>query len=148
MALEETGPPPDPPASRAVAPPASQAFDPAHRAFISTGGARLAARCMFQPDAFRTALSSRLAETSPPDPPAADYTDAHVVHSLTGHSPGDDGLPMFRVRWYGYDVSDSTWEPAHHIDYNTVVRYCRKSGYESGALTVAATRQRRNRKLG
>ena len=99
MAPEETVLPPDPPASRAVAPPASQAFDPAHRAFISSGAARLAARCLFQPDAFRAALSSRPADTSPPDPPAADHTDAYVVHSLTGHSPGDDGLPMFRVRW-------------------------------------------------
>ena len=33
---------------------------------------------------------------------------------------------MFRVRWYGYDAAESTWEPAHHIGYKTVVRYCRR----------------------
>ena len=33
---------------------------------------------------------------------------------------------MFRVRWYGYDVADCTWKPAHRIEYHTVVRFCRK----------------------
>ena len=48
------------------------------------------------------------------------------MNSLTGHGPEDDGLPMFRVCWYGYDDAESTGEPAHHIEYITVVRYCCK----------------------
>ena len=55
---------------------------------------------------------------------------------------------MFRVRWYGYRDAESTWEPAHHIDYNTVVRYCRKkadTNSRPGAL--AATRRCGTRKL-
>ncbi|CDF40057.1 unnamed protein product [Chondrus crispus] len=108
---------------RASAPPAT---DPAHRAFISSGAAHLAARGTFRPDAFRVPLRVPPGQALPPDSSAGDPTDTYVVQSLTGHGPGDDGLPLFRVRWYGYSDAESTWEPARHIDYNTVARYCRR----------------------
>ena len=55
--------------------------------------------------------------------------------------------PLFRVRWYGYEDDDSTWEPAHHIDYNTVVRYCRKTDTNSGTLALGTPRQRGTQEL-
>ena len=59
-------------------------------------------------------------------PPADEVADTYVVKALTGHKPGPDGTPFFRVRWYGYTADDDTWEPANFIDYNTVVRFCKR----------------------
>ena len=123
--------PTDPPAPRPVTPSAPQAINPAHCAFISSGAAHLAAKCTFQPKAFRAPSLSRPTEPLPPAVAAGVLPDTYVVQSLTGHRPGEDGFPLFRVRWYGYEDADSTWEPAHHIDYNTVVRYCRKKRIRS-----------------
>ena len=57
----------DPPAPRRLGASASSAIDPAHRAFVTSGAARLAAKCTFQIDAFRAPLPSPSTESLPPD---------------------------------------------------------------------------------
>ena len=59
--------------------------------------------------------------------PTDEDPKTYVVEALTGHRPGTDGMPLFRVRWYGYAREGDTWERANYIDYNTVVRYCNRT---------------------
>ena len=62
-------------------------------------------------------------------PAAPDRSDEeYVVNRLVDHYFDEDGTLLFRVRWEGYSAKDVTWEPAHHITHNTVLRYCRRHG--------------------
>ena len=105
--------------------------------------AKLASMCTLDPSLLRPPVrpsppslavdtSSQHASTTPSEakkrPPSTDEDPkTYVVEALTGHRPGTDGMPLFRVRWYGYAREDDTWEPANYIDYNTVVRYCNRT---------------------
>ena len=104
--------------------------------------AKLASMCTLDPSLLRPPvrpsppspavdISSQHASTTPSEakmrpPPTDESTNTYVVEALTGHKPGADGTPLFRLRWYGYAPDDDTWEPAKHIYYNTVVRFCRR----------------------
>ena len=103
---QETPKPPEPTPAR-----------PAVQQALSEAIPSLAARCTFDLNA-----------PAPPRPPTSTgvLPTEYVVESLSGHAAGSDGIPVFRVHWYGYSTEDDSWEPAHHVDYNTVVRYCRR----------------------
>lgn len=49
-----------------------------------------------------------------------------VIERITDHGFDDDGTLLLRVKWLGYSDNDSTWEPAQHVAYNTVKRYCNR----------------------
>ena len=105
--------------------------------------AKLASMCTFGqplrisprralPPTFAEDAASQPASNAPSEatnrPPSTDEDPkTYVVEALTGHRTGTDGMPLFRVRWYGYAREDDTWEPANYIDYNTVVRYCNRT---------------------
>ena len=46
-----------------------------------------------------------------------------AIDRIVGHGEDNDGLPIYRVRWYGYSPQDDTWEPAGNIPDNFLRRY-------------------------
>lgn len=53
--------------------------------------------------------------------------DEYVLDHIVDH--GDvEGQTRYRVRWYGYDPSEDTWEPIHHLPRSRIVLYCRRNG--------------------
>lgn len=58
--------------------------------------------------------------------PEAEDTETAIVDKLVDHG-FVEGEPVYRVRWYGYDESEDTWEPPHHLRRNHLLRYFRNN---------------------
>lgn len=54
--------------------------------------------------------------------------DRFVVENISDYDLDENENPLFCEKWYDYPGADSIWEPPAHIDYNTVVLYCRRHG--------------------
>ena len=58
----------------------------------------------------------------------------YVIDRIVSHRRNEDaehptakfGETVYRVRWYGYDKSDDTFEPIRHLPRNKVVSYYKK----------------------
>ena len=51
---------------------------------------------------------------------------SHRKNEDTKHPTAKLGETLYRVRWYGYDKSDDTFEPIKHLPRNKVVSYYKK----------------------
>jgi Chromo (CHRromatin Organisation MOdifier) domain len=51
-----------------------------------------------------------------------------VVEKLVGAANGEDGQHLYRVRWWGYDPEEDTWEPAEQLPAHFIWRYWRSRG--------------------
>lgn len=57
-----------------------------------------------------------------------------VWERFVGHDRDQDGELWVLVRWWGYDASEDTWEPAHKFDRAKVIQYCQRVGTEPPML--------------
>lgn len=54
-------------------------------------------------------------------------TEHFFIERISGYGLDDENRPLFQRKWYGLSSAESTREPQENIDYNTAVRYCRRS---------------------
>lgn len=47
-------------------------------------------------------------------PPPVDGEDGYRVERILAVTKVD-GIPMFLVKWFGYPIVDSTWEPKYNL---------------------------------
>jgi hypothetical protein len=66
----------------------------------------------------------------PTDPMLGSSKEGHVVDRIVGLRKEQDGIPRYRVRWYGYGREDDTWEPWEHLPEPLVRSYDRRVGLE------------------
>ena len=136
--------PTSPPAPRLVAPSASSAIDPAHRAFFTSGAALLAAKCTFQLDAFRAPLPSPSTESLPPDKPHRRFRCAFADRAWPwGRRASDVSRTLVRLKRSRIDLG--TRSP-HRLQYGRAV-LSEKTDSNSGPRAVAAKRRGRTREL-
>lgn len=60
------------------------------------------------------------------EPKRAEAIQFVVDKILAVGDDGDGSEPRALVKWVGYPKAQATWEPVSEIDYNIVLRYCRK----------------------
>lgn len=65
-------------------------------------------------------------------------SDIYEVDKIVGKKIGDDGEPLYRVRWKNYQPSEDTWEPMSHL--MTVIEEVEK--YESKHVKLPQKRAR------
>jgi len=53
---------------------------------------------------------------------------AHKVNKSRRHRLARKGETLFRIRWYGYESDDDTWEPIQHLPRSKVLSYCKRIG--------------------
>ena len=56
-----------------------------------------------------------------------DENAEYVIEKVLDHGYQDEEL-VLRVKWYGYDIKDATWEPIEHLPRSAVVTYFRRKG--------------------
>lgn len=61
-----------------------------------------------------------------------------VLERFVGHDRDQDGELWLLVRWWGYDASEDTWEPAHKFVRAKVIQYCQRVGTEPPMLEEVA----------
>lgn len=88
---------------------------------------------MEQPtDSSQRAVSTRFAPVNPAEEasePELEDTGSFVVDRILSLGDDADGTePRALVKWVGYPTRDATWEPVSALDYNLVLRFCRKKG--------------------
>jgi Chromo (CHRromatin Organisation MOdifier) domain len=66
----------------------------------------------------------------PTDPMLESSEEGHVVDLVVGLRKEQDGIPRYRVRWYGYGRDDDTWEPREHLPEPLVRSYDQRVGLE------------------
>jgi Chromo (CHRromatin Organisation MOdifier) domain len=49
----------------------------------------------------------------------------YVVEKLVGAANGEGGQHLYRVRWWGYDPEEDSWEPAEQLPAHFIRRYWR-----------------------
>lgn len=60
------------------------------------------------------------------EPPSSDRE--YVIEKLVGAANGEDGQHIYRVRWWGYDAEEDTWETAEQLPAHFIRRYWRSKG--------------------
>jgi Chromo (CHRromatin Organisation MOdifier) domain len=50
----------------------------------------------------------------------------YVIERIVGHRVTADGKILVRVRWFGYDPSQDTWEPVISIPVEIMRRYVKR----------------------
>jgi Chromo (CHRromatin Organisation MOdifier) domain len=58
--------------------------------------------------------------------PAEESFEEYVIDRLVSHRVTEDGQMLLRVRWFGYDSHQDTWEPAIGLPAELVRRYARR----------------------
>ena len=66
--------------------------------------------------------SNPVGDNPPGDPSQESPDPEYVVERIVDHEGTGDTL-QYRVRWYGYDAKDDTWEKASRIPPNFTKRY-------------------------
>ena len=56
---------------------------------------------------------------------------SHKVNKSRRHRYAKQGENLYRVRWYGFDSDDDTWEPIKHLPRSKVLSYCSRMGFET-----------------
>jgi hypothetical protein len=55
-----------------------------------------------------------------------DELKEYVIDHIVSHRRDSDGVMLLRIRWFGFDKSEDTWERALHIPVELTRRYVRK----------------------
>lgn len=55
-----------------------------------------------------------------------------------GHDRDENGDLWLRVRWWGYNETEDTWEPAYKFDRTKVTQYCHRVGTQPPMLEEVA----------
>jgi Chromo (CHRromatin Organisation MOdifier) domain len=50
----------------------------------------------------------------------------HVIHRIVSHRRDSEGIMQLRIRWFGFDKNEDTWEPLLHIPAELVRRYIKR----------------------
>lgn len=50
-----------------------------------------------------------------------------VIERIVSHGRDDDNTLLFRVRWYGYEPNQDTWEPIGNLPRSHVLSYCKRA---------------------
>ena len=50
----------------------------------------------------------------------------HETNQDQSHPHATVGQTLYRIRWYGYDQNDDTWEPIDHIPRSQILLYHRR----------------------
>lgn len=59
-----------------------------------------------------------------------DNNQEYIMERIVNMREGDDGQPLFEIKWYGYPSDENTWGPTSHIPRSHIVRYCKKKGID------------------
>ena len=51
----------------------------------------------------------------------------HKVYRNRRHKFANVGELLFKVRWYGYEPADDTWEPIKHLPRSKVLSYVKRA---------------------
>ena len=51
---------------------------------------------------------------------------AHKVNKSRRHRFAKKGETLFRIRWYGYESDDDTWEPIQYLPWSKKLSHCKK----------------------
>jgi hypothetical protein len=57
--------------------------------------------------------------------PGPDESDEYVVERVVDHADEPNGERLFRVRWYGYEEGEDTWEQEGKLPRQFIRRYWR-----------------------
>jgi hypothetical protein len=60
--------------------------------------------------------------------PTSNNSPEFVIDKIVGLRKANDMKWSYKVRWYGYNPADDTWETAHHLPGNMLRRYHRLVG--------------------
>ena len=55
---------------------------------------------------------------------------SHMVNKSRRHQYANKGETLYRVRWYGFEADDDTWEPIKHLPRSKVLSYFRRKDLE------------------
>ena len=66
-------------------------------------------------------------------------TQQAVIDRIVDHKLTFRGTPRYRVRWYGYDAADDTWEPARHLPRSSILRYYRRRRLTAPEVALQAS---------
>ena len=47
----------------------------------------------------------------------------HVIDHIVSHRRDSKSIMQLRIRWFGFDKSEDTWEPIFHIPAELIRRY-------------------------
>jgi hypothetical protein len=50
----------------------------------------------------------------------------HVIDRIVSHRRDSEGIMQLRIRWFGFDKNEDTWEPLLHIPAELVRRYIKR----------------------
>ena len=53
---------------------------------------------------------------------------AHKVNKSRRHRFVKKGETFFRIRWYGYESDNETWEPIQHFPRSKILSHCKRFG--------------------
>ena len=74
--------------------------------------------------------SPRTAEEQPRHEEQAVEPVEYVIQRIVDCGLDEEDNLLHRVRWYGFDAKDDTWEPLEHLPRSHVIRYYRGARYE------------------
>jgi hypothetical protein len=55
-----------------------------------------------------------------------DELTEYVIDHIVSHRRDSHGVMLLRIRWFGFDKSEDTWEPVLHIPVELTRRYARR----------------------
>lgn len=73
-----------------------------------------------------TAFENEDATANADEPKRRVLPDEYVIESIRHHGTTEDGELVHKVRWYGFNDADDTWEPLAHSPRSKVLQYYRR----------------------
>jgi hypothetical protein len=73
-------------------------------------------------------LPGEVSLVPPPANPTSSAPDTveYVIDRIFSHARAEDGEPIARVRWAGYDSVEYTWDLTKHLPEEVLTKYARR----------------------